>query len=251
MKDWEPTDYDTMSRVYDAGRAMPDEWVTEWREVLAGYLTETGGPVADVGSGTGIWAHFLVDWFGVDVVGIEPSVGMRGQAADNRTRAGIAYVAGDAEHLPLRNDSCGAVWMSTVVHHVSNLETAAYEARRVLRDGGPLLIRQAFSGRHNEIPWTQVFPAALQIAEQRHPMIETVVDTFETAGFRWESTHRVKETSAADLDEYATKVETRADSCLALISDEEFEAGMAELKSLAERADRKPVTTGLDLLVLR
>lgn len=25
MSDWEPTDYDSMSRVYDAGRAMPEE----------------------------------------------------------------------------------------------------------------------------------------------------------------------------------------------------------------------------------
>lgn len=105
MRNWEPTDYDAMSRVYDAGRAMPEEWVSEWRKVLA----ELGiaGPVADVGSGTGIWASFLSEWFEVDVIGIEPSAGMRTQAAQNRRSARVAYVGGTAEHLHFETSRVG------------------------------------------------------------------------------------------------------------------------------------------------
>jgi ubiquinone/menaquinone biosynthesis C-methylase UbiE len=101
-----PTDYDAMSRVYDAGRATPDEWVHEWRSVLSTYLSAIPGPVADVGSGTGIWAKLIADWFDFNVVGIEPSSGMRARAAQTRADPRVHYIAGEAEHLPL----CWAVW---------------------------------------------------------------------------------------------------------------------------------------------
>jgi ubiquinone/menaquinone biosynthesis C-methylase UbiE len=70
---WERTDYDSMSSVYDCGRAMPEEWVGEWRQALSELLDDIEGPVLDVGAGTGIWTSFISDWFGVDVIGLEPS----------------------------------------------------------------------------------------------------------------------------------------------------------------------------------
>lgn len=251
MNEWERTDYDTMSRVYDAGRAMASEWVEEWRAVLTPYLADLDGHVADVGSGTGIWASFITGWFGVPVIGIEPSMGMRQSAAQERRSSRIAYVGGEAEHLPLRDRSCGALWMSTVIHHVPNLDAAAHEVRRVLRDGAPLLIRQAFSGRHDGIPWTRFFPAALKVAQQRHPTVEAVVETFAKAGFAQQAVERVTEIAARDLHDYARKIATRADSCLSAISDDEFEAGLAELGRAAAKTPSEPVTATLDLLVLR
>lgn len=141
--------------------------------------------------------------------------------------------------------------MSTVVHHVRDLRLAADEARRVLRGGGRLLIRQPFSGHHDDILWAQVFPAALEIAEKRHPTLEVVIETFESAGLKWVGTRRITETNAANLHQYARKIATRADSTLTLISDEDFEAGLAELRRMAEEAPRAPVTSTLDLVVLR
>ena len=251
VSDWEPTDYDAMARVYDAGRAMPAERVTEWRDAMSAYLAELTHPVADVGSGTGIWAFFMAEWFDADVIGIEPSDGMRQRATQSRSHDRISYVGGAAEHLPLRNGSCGAVWMSTVIHHISDLESAAREARRVIREGGPLLIRQGFSGRHEEIPWCKVFPSAAAIAEERHTRLEVVVETFVEAGFELEGVRRAHEVIADDVDEYIVKVSTRSDSSLTLIRDEEFEAGLAELKKMAKDAPPEPVIAGLDLVILR
>lgn len=251
MSSWTPTDYDSMSRVYDAGRAMPAERVTEWRAAMSPLLSDLTHPVADVGSGTGIWALFMAEWFDTDVVGVEPSEGMRSGAAKKRSHPRISYVGRAAEHLPLQDDSCGAVWMSTVIHHITDLQSAAAETRRVLREGGPLLIRQGFSGRHEEIPWFKVFPSAATIAEERHTVLETTVGTFEKAGFKLEDVRRVREIIAADLNEYIDKVSTRSDSSLTLISEEEFEAGLAQLRALAREASSEPVVAGLDLVVLR
>jgi len=215
MSAWERTDYDEMARVYDAGRAMPEEWVGEWRSALGDYLADIRGPVVDVGSGTGIWAKFMADWLELHVVGVEPSEGMRSHAIENRRHPRVDYVGGEAGHLPLRDGICGAIWMSTVVDHFPDLHAAAREARRVLHDGGPVLVRQAFSGRHEDILWTRAFPSALRLAEERHPTIEAVVKTFAAAGFRHEEVRRVTETAATDLHEYVAKIETRADSTLA------------------------------------
>lgn len=141
--------------------------------------------------------------------------------------------------------------MSTVVHHISDLELAAHEARRVLADGGPVMIRQPFSGRHDGILWTHVFPAALRVAEKRHPRIESVAQVFAGAGFRHWEVRAVTEIVAADLDEYTRRIETRADSTLTLIGEEHFERGLAELRRMAAESSPEPVTMTLDLLVLR
>lgn len=240
-----------MSQVYDAGRAVPEEWVREWRDAVAPFLADVEGPVADIGAGTGIWSSFLADWFDIEVVAVEPSEGMRRHAAEQRPHARVSYVGGDAEHLPLRDGSCGALWMSTVVHHISDLDSAAREARRVVRDGGPVLIRQPFSGRHEDILWARVFPSALRVAEDRHPRMEAVVESFERVGFQHREVRPVTEIAAANLHEYVERIETRADSTLSLISDDDFRRGLAELRRMAETSHRDPVTMTLDLLVLQ
>src|SRR5207302_3487557 len=89
--------------------------------------------IVDVGSGTGIWASAFARWFGVAVVGIEPSAAMRAQARAKGRPAGVGYVAGAAERLPVRTATCDAAWLSTVIHHVDDLGRCAAEVRRVLR----------------------------------------------------------------------------------------------------------------------
>lgn len=248
---WERTDYDAMATVYDSGRAMPEEWVAEWQMALQSHLAGVSRPVLDVGAGTGIWASFIATWLDVDVVGLEPSRGMRDRARAFRSPDRVTYVGGEAERLPLKDRTCGAVWMSTVVHHVPHLQEAAREARRVLQQGQPLLIRQGFSGRHEEVLWTKFFPSALAIAEERHPRLESVTETFERAGFEHEATQRLREIAAVDLHGYVRRVESRSDSTLTLISDEDFERGLRDLRAMAESSPLEPVRAGLDLVIFR
>lgn len=240
-----------MASVYDAGRATPEESVSHWRSALTPFLEGVAGPVADVGSGTGIWASFMAKWFDVDVIGIEPSAGMRERSVRERRAPRIAYVGGEAEHLPLKDGSCAALWMSTVIHHVTDVDGAVSEARRVLQEDAPVVIRQAFTGRHDGILWTRFFPAALKVAQQRHPTVESLVEKFAKAGFARETLEPVTEIVARDLHEYAGKIATGADSCLSAIPDDEFEAGLAELRRAAVKTPSEPVTATLDLLVLR
>lgn len=245
------TDYERLAARFDAGHAVPLETLRPWRDALTPMLDITR-PVLDVGAGTGLWSMAFVRWFGASVLGVEPSQAMLREAVSKRAHPDIAYVAARAERLPVRDDACGSAWLSTVVHHISDLPACASELRRVLRPDGKVLIRNAFSDRADEIPWLRWFPQARPAALRRWPTVAAVGAAFATAGFAVHGVHRIRHLAAPNLAAYARRVRVRADSTLAAISDDDFERGMAALdRTAAEGRHAAPVITGLDLLILR
>ena len=102
-------------------------------------LPAGGRAVLDVGGGAGRWHGLLggpPDYTIVDV--IPPQ---RVPLAP-----GITYVQADATSLPFSGGSFGLVLMIEVLHHLKDPATALAEARRVLADGGSLVLttRQAW-----------------------------------------------------------------------------------------------------------
>jgi SAM-dependent methyltransferase len=246
-----PTDYEKMAARYDKGRTGPPSTVSQWRAVLESYLRGVRMPLLDLGSGTGWWAVTLSDWFGIEVVGLEPSPAMLGRAIAARRHARVRYVQGVGENPPLRDACCSAAWISTVVHHLSDVHKCAVELRRVLESGGPVLVRSAFSGRTEGVPWLHFFPEARPAAEARWPTVEDTVEAFEAAGFSLDRLATVEEETAPNLSAYAERIEVKADSTLAALDDRTFEAGMERIRRSARELDPEPVKTRLDLLVLR
>src|SRR5918993_5858563 len=154
-------DYGQMAPDYVEGRTLPPEGMEPWREAIRTWLPAAAGrsPVLDPGAGTGQFAAAIAGWFGVEVVAVEPSRGMRAQAARAHPHPGVAWVAGVGERLPLGGGACAWAWVATVVHHLDDLERAAGELRRVVRPGGRVLVRQAFPGRMDAITlYARYFP---------------------------------------------------------------------------------------------
>jgi ubiquinone/menaquinone biosynthesis C-methylase UbiE len=158
-------DYDQLAAAYDHDRAVPLEALEPWRTALAAYLPPASGrPVLDLGAGTGLFAAAIAQWFDTEVVAVEPSEGMRRQAHTTRAHPRVAYVGGRGERLPLQDGCCDSAWLSTVIHHLSDLAVCAGELRRVLRPGGWVLVRNAFPDRPE--PGSRLFtfwPAARAI----------------------------------------------------------------------------------------
>ncbi len=163
-------DYDRMAPDYLEGRALPPAGMAPWRAAMAPWMAavrNSPGPVLDLGAGTGQFAAAIAGWFGVEVVAVEPSGGMREQARAH-PHPGVWWVAGRAERLPLGDGACAWAWVSTVVHHLDDLDAAAAELGRVLRPGGPVLVRQAFPGRMEEITlYQRFFPGAPRAGRPR------------------------------------------------------------------------------------
>ena len=242
-------DYNAMADRYDAGRAAPLDALAPWRSAVEQYIS-VDGVVLDIGSGTGIFAEAFARWFAARVIGVEPSAGMRARAVRQRSHALVRYLAGSAEHLPLRQGSCRVAWLSTVIHHFSNLDLCACEIGRALMSNGTVLIRSAFPGRLDQIKLFDYFPRAREVAET-FPTVATTVAAFAAAGFVFVALDRVEQQWAPSLRAYAASVRLRADSTLAPLTDAEFRAGLRKLELDAAREhEPSPVVDRLDLLVL-
>ena len=241
-------DYDRMAPSYDRGRAIDDEGLGAWRLALADHLP-VPAPVLDVGSGTGMFSRALVRWFGVAMVGVEPSSGMRDRASDAGA-TGLSIVGGDGCRLPFRGGAFGAAWLSTVLHHLDDLAAGASELRRTLRPGSPVLIRSFFPGGESDVTIFEFFPGARRVAAT-YPTLERVVDVFTAAGFDHHRTERVSQVSAPDLATATERARHRADTLLSGISDQEFRSGLAAMERAAAGWGERPVVDRLDLVVFR
>jgi len=244
-------DYDAVAADFEQGRGMALADIAAWRETLSPYLSQGGVRVADVGAGTGVFALAFATWFDAAVVGIDPSASMLREAMAHRRHPAIDYLAGRAEQMPLRDASCGAAWLSTVIHHVDDLRACAAELRRVLRPSAPVLIRSAFPGRTSHLEIVRWFPGAERVIAT-FPSTDDTVAAFAMAQFAFERVVDVPQTSAPSLRTFAERARRRADTTLLGISDDEYTSGLARLDSAATaEVEPRPIVDRITLLVLR
>jgi arsenite methyltransferase len=110
--------------------------------VLDNARLQPGDDVLDLGAGTGLLTFGAHDRIGDGwVFAIDPTVDaleelLRG--AHEADLAGVMYLIGDAQVIPLPDESVDACVTRSVLMYVPDLETAATELHRVLRPGGRL-----------------------------------------------------------------------------------------------------------------
>ncbi|MFI5914634.1 class I SAM-dependent methyltransferase [Dactylosporangium sp. NPDC051541] len=236
-------DYDARAAAaFAAGRHLADDGLAAWRARVGQYVPDSTRRLLDLGAGTGHWAAAFRRWFGVNVIGVEPSAAMRDAAGDE------TLLAGDAGNIPLKSDFVDLVWLSTVVHHIPDLPAAAAEIRRVLRPGGLVLIRSAFAGRLDGISLFRYFPEAAAALDARYPSAANVSASFGTNGFTTIALEPVPQVTAPTLGALLETFDRAAHTPLMLIDDDAYARGLARLRA-ADPA--QPVIDALDLLVLR
>ena len=155
------------------------------RELRAGRAHH----VLDVGCGTGILTGRVAgdlapEW----IAGCDFSLGMLQQARGKRPD--LAWVAADAQRLPLAAASFDAAVSTEAFHWVPDKDAALAELHRVLRPGGRLLV--AMINTRTEVGARMVstaFTLAGQPAEW--PTRDEMCDRVEAAGFRVARQRRV------------------------------------------------------------
>ena len=109
-----------------------------WREhVVRAVDVRPAELVLDLAAGTGTSSDPFAD-AGVRVVACDFSLGML--AAGRRRRDDLAFVAGDALHLPFADGAFDAVTISFGLRNVVDTGGALAEMRRVTRHGGRLVV---------------------------------------------------------------------------------------------------------------
>ena len=125
-----------MSAGYQSGRALSPETAATWAAIVAAFVRRgTNSQVLDLGAGTGRFSELFARAFEAQVVGVEPSIAMLAAGDGSARPKRLAYVAGSAEAIPLRDHSCDLAWLSQVWHHIRDHQACARELRRVISPG--------------------------------------------------------------------------------------------------------------------
>jgi ubiquinone/menaquinone biosynthesis C-methylase UbiE len=137
----ESISFDRAAESYDATRAEPPAVAAAINEaLLAGIRAAGGGPVLEVGIGTGRIGRPLAAQ-GVPMVGVDisPAMTRRLLAQADRLTHAPQVILGDAMALPFKDGTFRAALVVHVLHLVGSLGRSIAEIRRVLAPGGPLL----------------------------------------------------------------------------------------------------------------
>jgi ubiquinone/menaquinone biosynthesis C-methylase UbiE len=225
-------DYDQteIATFYDKARALAPETARLWQDLLSVYVDRPATSlIVDLGCGTGRFSQLLAEHFGVEVIGIDPSQKMIDQARQKRVTGTVSYRRGAAEAMPLSADCADLIFMSNVYHHLSDPAAGARECRRVLRRGGHACLRNGT--QETDFLHRHFFPGLEPLIGSQLPSRQDIRPVFVAAGFA-PLVHRVvTQVIAPDWRSFVEKSSLRADSFLARLSDEDFEQGMAALRS--------------------
>ena len=243
-------DYDRAEIVatYDRARALTPEALSVWKRLLTRHIDRAViSRAVDVGCGTGRFSELLAAEFNCQVVGVDPSKKMLGEARRKLPRPDIVFMEGSGEALPLPDSSTDLEFMSMVYHHFADKAAAAREGRRILRPGGYVCIRN--STRETNFPHRHFFPAMEILIASDLPSRQDIEAVFRENGFTLVLSEVVKQTMAPNWEAFTAKTALRADSFLARLSDTEFQQGITAMEN-HERRD-SPVTEEIDWFVFR
>jgi ubiquinone/menaquinone biosynthesis C-methylase UbiE len=243
-------DYDRteIAASYDRARALTPEALSVWKRLLTLEIDRAViSRAVDVGCGTGRFSELLAAEFNCQVIGVDPSKKMLGEARRKLPRPDIIFTEGSGEALPLPDSSVDLEFMSMVYHHFADTAAVAREGRRVLRPGGYVCIRN--STRETDFPHRHFFPAMETLIASDLPSRQGVKAVFEECGFTIVVSKVVKQIMAPNWEAFVAKSALRADSFLARLSDEEFQQGLVAMGNHEHRDN--PVTEEIDWFIFR
>jgi ubiquinone/menaquinone biosynthesis C-methylase UbiE len=110
-------------------------------QVEAGRQVVEGKVVLDIGCGGGN-SSAIFGYFGANYIGIDhsPHAAMYALRHLKAVGGNGFTIQGNAESLPIRDESIDVVYSNGVLHHTPNFSTAMDEAHRVLKPGGKAVI---------------------------------------------------------------------------------------------------------------
>jgi ubiquinone/menaquinone biosynthesis C-methylase UbiE len=225
-----PVDYDAVAPAYDQRYDR-----NKYEGVRDALLRFVEGPspidVAEIGCGTG---HWLVE-VGRHVAlcaGLDLSWGMLSAARVSASSA--LLVRGSAAQLPWRSATFDRVFCVNALHHFADRAAFAREARRILRPGGGVFTVGLDPHTGEDRWWVyDYFAGALAADRARYPSTETVRALLAREGFVNVSTRVVQHFPYVMPFRTAVargQLDRRSTSQLMVISDADYEAGLARLR---------------------
>jgi len=236
--------YDATRGGLERGKAVAD--------AIAPHLTDSQR-VLEVGIGTGAVAVAMAD-MGRDVVGIDISPEMLHRA---HSRIGSRVANGNAQALPVPDNSVDNVYIVWVLHLVADPTAVARECARVLRPGGRLVV---VAGRPDALSddMPDVVEATLPLDVLRAKRLgpddpDSVQGWAEAAGFTTVTVTQREERFDTSPAEAAKPIEERAFSFLWEIDDKSWadiaQPALERLRALPDQDRKREIIRYQPLLV--
>jgi len=168
-----PDKYDTIGVDYARHRRADPRLVDAIVRLLD---LAPGSTVADVGAGSGNYGRALADR-GFVVKAVEPSKVMRAQAA---AHAGVEWLPGVAESLPLPDRSVDGIVCVLAWHHLQSPESAVREMVRA--SPGPFVILTCDPRAAESLWLSDYFPEIFEDGHVLFPPLAEVEALFRGAG---------------------------------------------------------------------
>ncbi len=135
--------YDTTYSRYD--ELYRDEQYEKYEYVIFNKHILPGSLVLDLGCGTGLFYEFLRNENIIvkKYICIDPSNGMLSRVLSkihDKDKFRILIIQGYGEQIPLRSNIVDTIYSFTVINNVIDKKSFLYEAKRVLKKQGVLLI---------------------------------------------------------------------------------------------------------------
>ena len=231
--------YDSIAAGYDR-RYQIHEYAGV-RAALLDFVGESKA-VVEVGCGTGHWLDEVARSGTLSgertIAGVEPSAEMIARAGTAAPDA--LLVRARAEELPWRDASFDRVCCVNALHHFSDRARFFAEARRILKPGGALLTIGKDPHTERDSWWVyDYFPETLAIDRDRFARVRTLRGEMTLAGFSWSESFEADRIEAVQpaTGAFASGIVDRAyTSQLTVLSDEEFDAGVARMKRANDAA---------------
>jgi SAM-dependent methyltransferase len=229
----QPVNYDEISQTYDHVRHGDLALV---RRLIRALPARPGLRVLDIGCGTGNYTDLFQKLTQLEVYGIDPSEGMLAKA--RQKNSDLTFKVGQADDIPSDENFFDFVYMTDVIHHVPDIKAMFTEIWRVLRSPDPESGEPGGMGcivtqSHQQIearPIACYFPGTAEVDKARYPDIPEIVEIAQARGFVQVESEILTE-EALELDNiYLELVREKGYSMLHLISEEEYQAGLAKLE---------------------
>ncbi|NIO37792.1 methyltransferase domain-containing protein [Candidatus Bathyarchaeota archaeon] len=131
--------FEQVARKWDQLRQSFFSEALREKAILAGDV-QKGKLAVDVGAGTGFITEGLIQK-GLRVIAVDQSEAM---LSHMRMRLGdsglVEFRIGEAERLPVKDESVDYVFANMLLHHVEHPQAAIKEMARILKKGGTLVI---------------------------------------------------------------------------------------------------------------
>lgn len=217
-------DYDQIAADYARNRHVHPEVL---RHLIATASLDSSSRVLEIGCGTGNTIIALHDAIGCACCGIDPSPQMlaHARARSQRVQFQIAY----AESIPFAAEQFTLAFSVDVIHHVQNREAYFREAYRLLHLGGRLCtVTDSDDIIRRRQPLSTYFPETVPLELARYPRLADLENFMAGVGFREMRQQTVEfQLNLTDISAFREK----AFSALHLISEADFQRGLARLES--------------------